>query len=97
MKTTRYRVYEAPDGSDDAYCGEYDTLEEAQAAAEAEPAGLPRSMWDSAYACGSHMGGLYPPPRDGVEDVEPRSWHGDSGWHCVVGVEYDTTEERVEP
>ena len=82
-----YRVYCAPDGCDPSYCGEYSTLEAAQEAAEREPAGCPRANWDTARAAG-HCGGLYAPPAEGDEDEEPESWHGASGWHYVVRVQY---------
>ena len=85
--TTKYRVYRAPEGCDSSFCGEYDTLAEAQQAAETEPAGLERSLWDTARAAG-HCGGLTA-PSGGVEDDEPISWHGASGWHCVVRVQHD--------
>lgn len=79
-----YRIYDAPEGCDQIFCGEYDTLAEAQEAADGEPGGLPRSMWDTARAAG-HCGGLTAPD-GGTEDEEPISWHGES--HCVVAVTY---------
>jgi hypothetical protein len=84
--TTADRVYEAPEGCDPSFCGEYDTLADAQAAAVTEPAGLEKSLWDTARAAG-HCAGMSAP--EGGEEGEPISWHGASGWHCVVPVEYD--------
>lgn len=79
---TRYRVYDAPEGCDLSFCGEYVTLQEAQSAADDEPEGLPKSLWDTARAAG-HCGGQRA-PEGGIEDDEPISWHGDQ--HCVVEV-----------
>jgi hypothetical protein len=84
--TRAYRIYEAPDGCDMSYCGERDTLAEAKAFAETEPTGLQKSLWDTARAAG-HCAGKSA-PHGGIEDDEPISWHGASGWHCVVGVTY---------
>ena len=78
-----YRVYYAPDGSDEAYCGERDTYAEAVAMAETEPDGLERSLWETARAAG-HFGGMTA-PGCGTEG-QPISWHGSEGWHCVVEV-----------
>jgi hypothetical protein len=82
----RYRVYEAAEGCDPIFCGEYDSLEDAQDAAESEPGGLPKAMWDTARAAG-HCAGMTA-PGGGEEDEAPISWHGTAGWHCVVGVTY---------
>jgi hypothetical protein len=84
---TAYRVYEAADGCDPIFCGEFETLAEAQSVAESEPGGLSRSDWDTARTAG-HCAGMTA-PGGGVEDDEPVSWHGESGWHCVVAVTYD--------
>lgn len=84
--TTAYRVYDVTEGCDPSFCGEYDTLAEARAVAETEPAGLEKSLWDTARAAG-HCGGKSA-PCGGVEDDETISWHGASGWHCVVRVTY---------
>ena len=81
--TTTYRVYNAPDGCDISYCGEFSTLGAAQAAAEREPAGLQQSEWDTARAAG-HCGGQYAP--ESAEESAPISWHGSTGAYCVVGV-----------
>ena len=80
----RYRVYIAPEGCDMSYCGEYDTLEAAQAAADGEPRGLAKSLWDTARNGGPCYG--LDAPRGGTEDDEPISWHGADGCHCVVRV-----------
>lgn len=81
---SKYRVYEAEDGCDLVYCGEFDDLTEAQEFAETEPGGLPASMWDTARAAG-HCGGQTAPD-GGAEDDEPISWHGTDGTYCVVAV-----------
>lgn len=80
-----YRVYCAPDGCDPSYCGEYETLDEAQEAADKEPAGTPRANWETMRAAG---GANDAPPSAGTEDEEPESWHGPQGWHYVVRVRY---------
>lgn len=85
MKTA-YRIYDAPEGSDLSFCGERDTLEEAQQFAETGPVGLERSLWDTVRVAG-HFAGMTAPD-GGDEDEEPISWHGASGWHCVVRVLY---------
>lgn len=85
--TTAYRVYEAAEGSDLVYCGEYETLTEAQSVAEREPGGLSRSDWETARNAG-HCAGMTA-PSGGVEADEPVSWHGESGAHCVVAVTYE--------
>jgi hypothetical protein len=87
VKRAAWRVYRSPDGSGQSYCGEYDSLESAQKAADSEPDGLHKYLWDTARAAG-HCGGLHSPPSDGVEDDEPKSWHGKHGWHYVVRVRY---------
>lgn len=84
--STAYRVYYAPEGNDPAFCGEYATLAEAQAAAEKEPDGLPQSMWQTAHKAG-HCAGMTA-PEGGVEGENPISWHGGEGWHCVCAVKY---------
>jgi len=84
--TTKYRVYEAPDGSSLSYCGEYDTYDEAVAAAETESGGLEEAAWATAHAAG-HVAGMTA-PEGGVEGDEAISWHGVSGWHCVVEVTF---------
>lgn len=81
-----YRVYLAEDGSDLIYCGERDTLAEAQSLAATEPAGLEKALWDTARAAG-HCAG-FRAPEGGEEDDEPMSWHGQHGWHCVVRVRH---------
>lgn len=83
----KYRVYEAADGSDLVYCGEFDDLASAQEFAESEPGGLPRSMWDTARAAGHCAGMTAPDGGDEGEDDEPISWHGAEGTYCVVGVD----------
>ena len=83
MKTA-YRVYDAAEGCDLIFCGEYDTLAEAQSIAAAEPAGLGQSLWDTARAAG-HCAGMTA-PEGGDESDEPISWHGEH--HCVCAVRY---------
>jgi hypothetical protein len=80
---TKYRVYYSPEGSDSQYCGEFESLDEAQEAAESEPDGLEQCLWDTARAAG-HCGGLSAP--DAGEEGEPLSWHGTDGWYCVIAV-----------
>ena len=86
LEVVKYRVYEAPDGCDPSFCAECDTLDEATTLADSEPAGLPKSQWDTARAAG-HCAGMSAPD-GGEEDEAPISWHGESGWHCVVKVTY---------
>ena len=86
MNTT-YRVYSAPDGCSESYCGEFITLKDAQAYAETEPYGLDECLYDTARAAG-HCGGMEA-PTGGTEEDEPISWHGQSGVHCVIAVHYD--------
>lgn len=82
----RYRVYEAREGHDLVYCGEYPTYDEAVRIAETEPDGLPESLWGTAKSAG-HVAGKQAP--EAVEECEePESWHGREGWHCVVRVRY---------
>lgn len=83
---TMYRVYEAPEGCSQIFCGEFPTLQEAVACADSEPAGLEKSLWDTARAAG-HCGGMSA-PEGGEEGDEPLSWHGAKGNYCVVRVEY---------
>jgi hypothetical protein len=90
MMTKAYRVYKAPDGCDVSFCGEFATLAEAQAHALTEPAGLERSLWETARAAG-HCAGMTA-PGGGDESDEPLSWHGNE--HCVVEVVYNTRSER---
>lgn len=84
--TRAYRIYKVPDGCSPSFCGERETLAEAKAFAETEPAGLERSLWDTARSAG-HCDGMSAPD-GGVEDDESISWHGPAGWHCVIGVTY---------
>lgn len=84
---TAFRVYRWPDGSCPDFCGEYPTLEAAEEAAEGEPAGLPKSEWESARRAG-HRDGMTAPDPDGDEADEPESWHGANGNYCVVRVTY---------
>lgn len=81
----RYRVYDAPEGDDMAFCGEFATKQEAQEFAATQPRGLERSLWDAASAAG-HCAGMYA-PSGGCEADEPLSWHGEN--HCVVAVDYE--------
>lgn len=81
---TTYRVYKCSDGSGSEYCGEFDTLAEAQAHAEREPMGLPESEYGTARAAGH--GAVMTAPGPGVESEEPISWHGEEGWHGVFEV-----------
>lgn len=90
---TRYRVYEAPDGGDPSYCGEFDSLEEAEEYANTEPTGLVKALWDTARAAG-HCAGMTAPPGGGIEEDEPLSWHGEQGWHCVVEVTYPAKDNN---
>ena len=82
-----WRVYQAPEGGGQAYCGEFTTLTAAQAHAETEPEGLWDYQWATARAAGG-CDGLVAPPEAGIEDDEPVSWHGATGRFCVVEVEY---------
>lgn len=84
MTITRYRVYEAADGSGLVYCGEFATVTEAEAAAEKEPGGVEESVWSTMVAAHDDRA---PDPK-GIESDEPLSWHGQEGWHCVVEVKY---------
>lgn len=84
MKTA-YRVYEAAEGSDLIFCGEFDDQFTAETVADSAPGGIPRSLWDTARAAG-HCAGMVS-PEGGVEDDEPLSWHADH--HCVVQVTYE--------
>ena len=68
-----YLVYLALDGCDLEYCGECETLAAAKEYAATSPAGLPRSLWDTARAAG-HCAGLHAPTR---ESGEPVAWVGD--------------------
>ena len=55
LKRQTYRVYEAAVGSDLVFCGELDDLTEARKFANSEPAGLPRSLWDTARVAGHDL------------------------------------------
>jgi hypothetical protein len=80
---TKYRVYDAPDGCDLSFCGEYDTYEAAAEAAEREPHGMPQAMWATGVAANdARLSG----PDGGEEESAPLSWHGAKGWHCVVKI-----------
>lgn len=85
--TTRYRVYEAPDGCGLVFCGERSTYGSAVVFAESEPGGTPEYQWATMRAAGGMADTS--PDVDGREDEEPMSWHGAAGWHCVVRVKYD--------
>lgn len=93
-----YRVYEAKDGCDPCFVGEYLYLSEAEEAAEAEHGGLPRAMWGTALAAGHCAGQSAPSPLAAGEReaTEPLSWHGASGWHCVVPVYCPLSAEDLE-
>ena len=84
---TAYRVIHAPEGSDPSYCGEFDSLTDAQAYAATEPDGLESSLHDTARAAG-HCAGMHAPDTAGDESPEAISWHGSDGWHCVCRVTY---------
>jgi hypothetical protein len=87
---TKYRVYNAPDGCDIAFCGEYDTYDQAVAVAEREPSGTPKCLWATGLAANdARLSG----PEGGEEQDEPISWHGANGWHCVCEVEFASTIE----
>ena len=79
-----YRVYEAPDGCDEGFVGEYATCEQAVLVAEQERTGTPRADWNMHRAANDDVD----TPDGGIEDDEPISWHGENGWHCVVRVSY---------
>jgi hypothetical protein len=87
MKTTKYRVYHAPDGCTPSFCGEYGTRSAAERAAKRQPVGLPQDLWETARAAG-HVYGMTAPDTGGVEADEPIGWYGKEGWHCVVAVAY---------
>lgn len=84
MAKTTYRVYEAADGCDLVFCGEFETRAKAESVAKREPAGLERSLWDTARAAG-HCDGMHA-PEGGIEDDEPETWQGN---HYVVRVLHD--------
>ncbi len=91
MTTIKWRVYEAPEGGGQAFCGEFDTVTAARAHAETEPDGLWDYQWATARAAGS-CDGLQAPPEDGIEDDEAESWHGQTGRFCVVRTVYPAIE-----
>ena len=87
LKRQTYRVYEAAVGSDLVFCGELDDLRDAMKFANSEPAGLPKSLWDTARVAG-HVGGLLAPDLRGDEADEVCSWHGKKQNHCICVVRY---------
>jgi hypothetical protein len=66
-----YNVY----GSDGAFCGYVDTLEDARELASKKPAGLEESLWETARKAG-HCGGMRAPETNSEAD-EPCAWLGD--------------------
>lgn len=83
--TIKWRVYQAPEGGGQAFCGEFDTQAAAVAHAETSPTGTPESDWETHRAA---RDGVPVPDAAGVEDDEAVGWYGEGGWHCLVRTVY---------
>lgn len=84
-----YNVYYAPDGCDEEFVGQADTLAEAR---KMTGRGLARCDYATADAAG-HVAGMTSPDKTNEAD-EAAAWFGPDGWHCAVPVYAGPVDSR---